>query len=233
MATRLQKERASPVSRTRISGDERRALILEAARNVFSRFGYDSARTQEIARVAGISEALIYRHFVSKEVLYTAVLREIIREQNENYHLIGLQDMTPRGLVRNLRSYFELVTGSGSVEVREGFRLLLSSVAGDNTFARQIYRRAQRKQVETIRKVLNDAKASGDITGEILDAANTSMFIEHIGTMTNSLYDREGGTESPPYSGDQAKIVDDATRFAARGLGFSDDTITRFLTDEG
>jgi Transcriptional regulator len=215
------------MSGKRISSDERRALILEAARGVFSRFGYEGARTQEIARAAGVSEALIYRHFSSKEVLHTAVLRETIREQNASYHLIGLQDLTPRGLILNLRGYFRIVTGDGPERVREGFRLLLSSVAGDNQFARQIYRRAQRMQVEMIRKVLGDAKDAGDIVGDVLDVANTSMFIEHIGTMMNSLY--EASAHNSPYHGDRDKIVDDATRFVARGLGFREETINRLL----
>lgn len=218
------------MSRKRMSSDERRALILEAARGVFSRFGYEGARTQEIARAAGVSEALIYRHFASKEVLHTAVLRETIREQNASYHLIGLQDLTPRGLIRNLHSYFQIVTGNGPVRMRESFRLLLSSVAGDNRFARQIYRRAQRMQVDTIRKVLADAKEAGDIVGDVLDVANTSMFIEHIGTMMNSLYD--SSAQTVPYHGERTKIVEDATRFVARGLGFTEETIARFLADD-
>lgn len=218
------------MSRKRISSDERKALILAAGRSIFSRFGYEGARTQEIARAAGVSEALIYRHFASKEVLHTAVLRETIREQNASYSLLGLHDLTPRGLVRNLRSYFEIVTGDGSAEMREGFRLLLSSIAGDSRFARQIYRRAQRLQVETIRRVLIEAQKAGYIQGEVLDAANTSMFIEHVGTMMNSLY--VSGARGVPYRGQRTKIVEDVTRFVARGLGFTDDTITLFLSDD-
>ena len=58
----------------RLSAEERRIHILEAALNVFSRLGFSGARTKEIAREAGVSETLIFRHFESKENLYRQAL---------------------------------------------------------------------------------------------------------------------------------------------------------------
>lgn len=211
---------------SRVSAAERRTLILAAARRVFSRHGYEAARTQEIARSAGISEALMYRHFRSKRALHTAVLRQIIHDQNQNYALIGLQDLTPRGLIHNLHDYFTIATGSGPDHVRDGFRLLLSSVVGEQGFAFQIYRRAQRMQISRLRQVLAQAAADGDIAGPLLTVENTSMFIEHVGTMLNALC---RDIAQAPYSGDPRAIARDATRFAARGVGFTDAAIDRHL----
>jgi AcrR family transcriptional regulator len=56
--------------RTRRTGDEVRALILEAARDVFAREGYAGATTREIATRAGIAEPLIFRNFVDKAGLF-------------------------------------------------------------------------------------------------------------------------------------------------------------------
>jgi TetR/AcrR family transcriptional regulator len=61
----------------RLSADERRIQILEAALNVFSRKGYSGARTKEIAREAGISETLVFRHFETKENLYQQALEHL------------------------------------------------------------------------------------------------------------------------------------------------------------
>lgn len=61
----------------RLSADERRILILEAALNVFARKGYSGARTKEIAREAGISETLVFRHFETKENLYQEALEHL------------------------------------------------------------------------------------------------------------------------------------------------------------
>ena len=60
----------------RLPAVERRAAVLEEACNVFSRMSYRGATTAEIARAAGISEPILYRHFGSKRDLYLACLDE-------------------------------------------------------------------------------------------------------------------------------------------------------------
>jgi TetR/AcrR family transcriptional regulator len=54
-----------------------RARILEAALNEFSTHGYAGARTDRIARAAGVNKALLYYYFDSKERLYTAAIEMI------------------------------------------------------------------------------------------------------------------------------------------------------------
>lgn len=55
---------------------ERRAAIVRAAREEFARRGYHGAGTAAIARAAGCSEAVIYRHFPSKKALLAAAFEE-------------------------------------------------------------------------------------------------------------------------------------------------------------
>jgi AcrR family transcriptional regulator len=61
-------------ARTRLPAAERRQAIVEAALTVFSTGSYSSATTAQIAREAGISEPILYRHFASKRDLYFACL---------------------------------------------------------------------------------------------------------------------------------------------------------------
>src|SRR5437867_12681979 len=60
--------------RTRLKGEERRQLILDAARRVFLESGFAGARTRRIAEEAGITEALLYRFFPSKLAIYEAAV---------------------------------------------------------------------------------------------------------------------------------------------------------------
>jgi AcrR family transcriptional regulator len=60
----------------RLSAGERRQAVLDTACQVFSRSSYRGATTAEIAREAGISEPILYRHFGSKRDLYLACLDE-------------------------------------------------------------------------------------------------------------------------------------------------------------
>src|SRR5579871_4604264 len=60
--------------RPRMSGTDRRNQLLEAALEVFSRKGFEGTTTKEVAAAAGVTEAIIFRHFPTKQALYTAVL---------------------------------------------------------------------------------------------------------------------------------------------------------------
>jgi TetR/AcrR family transcriptional regulator len=58
----------------RMSASDRRQQLLETALDLFSRKGFEGATTKEIAAAAGVTEAIIFRHFPTKQALYTAVL---------------------------------------------------------------------------------------------------------------------------------------------------------------
>jgi AcrR family transcriptional regulator len=70
LSSRPQKPR-----RRRLTADERRQAILDAALDVFARRGYHAASIDEIAHAAGISKALIYEHFPSKRDLHESLLQ--------------------------------------------------------------------------------------------------------------------------------------------------------------
>jgi len=66
--------------RRRLSAEQRRESILEAANEVFGERGYEHVRIDDVAAAAGISKALIYEHFASKQDLYIELLNRAARE---------------------------------------------------------------------------------------------------------------------------------------------------------
>jgi TetR/AcrR family transcriptional regulator len=58
----------------RLHASDRRLQLLETALDFFSRKGFSGTTTKEIAAAAGVTEAIIFRHFPSKQDLYNAVL---------------------------------------------------------------------------------------------------------------------------------------------------------------
>jgi AcrR family transcriptional regulator len=58
----------------RMAGEERRQQILEVAVSLFSQKGFRGTTTKEIAAIAGVSEAMVFRHFATKDELYAAIL---------------------------------------------------------------------------------------------------------------------------------------------------------------
>jgi len=69
---KLQSKSSSP----RISAADRKASIIRSAAALFGEKGFNGTKTREIASRAGVSEALIFKHFPSKEELYAAILLE-------------------------------------------------------------------------------------------------------------------------------------------------------------
>lgn len=63
-------------SSPRISAAARKASIIRSAATLFGEKGFSGTKTREIAARAGVSEALIFKHFPSKEDLYAAILAE-------------------------------------------------------------------------------------------------------------------------------------------------------------
>src|SRR5438034_5460246 len=57
----------------RLSAEQRREAIVRAALPLFARHGFANTTTKELASAAGVSEALLYKHFPSKESLYAEI----------------------------------------------------------------------------------------------------------------------------------------------------------------
>ncbi|SDN21340.1 TetR/AcrR family transcriptional regulator [Allokutzneria albata] len=63
-----------PTPRKRLRPEDRRALIVSAATEVFAVNGYDKASMRAVAKAAGISTPVLYDHFPSKAGLYAHLL---------------------------------------------------------------------------------------------------------------------------------------------------------------
>src|SRR6185436_6737946 len=57
----------------RMSAENRKEAIIQAALPLFARKGFAETTTRELARAAGVSEPLLYKHFPSKEALYAEI----------------------------------------------------------------------------------------------------------------------------------------------------------------
>jgi AcrR family transcriptional regulator len=62
------------MAESRLDGEVRRAQIVEAARRLFAEYGYRQTTTRQLARAVGVSDALMYRHFESKDDVLRAVV---------------------------------------------------------------------------------------------------------------------------------------------------------------
>jgi AcrR family transcriptional regulator len=58
----------------RMTAEDRKLQILQVAVSLFSQRGFGGTTTREIAQAAGVSEAMVFRHFATKQELYSAIL---------------------------------------------------------------------------------------------------------------------------------------------------------------
>ncbi|WP_431969264.1 TetR/AcrR family transcriptional regulator [Nocardia sp. bgisy134] len=63
-------------TRRRLSPDERRRLLVAAGAELFAARAYDTVLMEDVAAAAGVSRALLYRHFPSKRDLFAAVYQQ-------------------------------------------------------------------------------------------------------------------------------------------------------------
>lgn len=217
------------MARQRVPSNERRNLILEAARRVFAEKGYDGAKTQRIAAEAKVSEALVYRHFPSKLALYRAVLRTLVREQDANYEIMQLPEPSTAGIVKSIRNYLETSINQTEGTIHEGVRMMLASLAGEGGYASLVYRRSLRKTAGMIDAALDAAEAAGDLRGPRIKEANFNLLVEHVGSMLNAV--KALPSQPGPYNESGDGLLTEALWFCCRGVGLSDEAIARHIND--
>jgi AcrR family transcriptional regulator len=117
--------------RRRLTAEERRTGILDSALAVFSESGYHASSIDDIAREAGVSKALIYEHFASKQELYADLIARNAREltQRIGAALVGVElESGSSRLAVGLDAFFAFVE-----ERRDAWRMLFRDVADPET----------------------------------------------------------------------------------------------------
>jgi AcrR family transcriptional regulator len=100
------REIAAP-SRQQARTDATRRKLLEAAEKIFARDGFEAARLEDIAALAGYTRGAFYANFQSKEDIFFALLERWVGQRvSEVNALIAQQQETPAKLLRALREHY-------------------------------------------------------------------------------------------------------------------------------
>jgi len=110
---------------SRLPAAKRREQLLDVAAELFSVKGYAGATTAQIAKEAGITEPIIYRHFKSKRDLFVALIERTGRQTLDQWErdLEGVDD--PGARLTKIIDENPMVSESG----RKGYRVLLQSIS--------------------------------------------------------------------------------------------------------
>ena len=176
----------------RMSGEDRRRQLIQVAIRLFSQKGFRGTTTKEIAQAAKINEAMIFRHFATKEDLYSAIL---------DYKACTAGPVDPRQLVaeavkrKDDRAVFEgLAYAALQHHERDTdfHRLLLYSALEGHQLADMFWERNIREFYEFLGKYIQERQGDGafrDIEPRIVVRAFIGMIIHH--SLNNSLWDKQ------------------------------------------
>ena len=177
---------------SRMTGDERRSQILQVAINLFSQRGFSGTTTKEIARAAGVSEAIIFRHFANKDELYSAILDYKACSRTFQSHF---EEVIEKVKAKDDYGVFFTMTLNALDNHSEdcGFlRLMLHSALEDHDLARMFFE----SFITDVYKFLGDyirlRQADGafrQIEPNMVVRAFVGMFIHH--SLNNLLWDKE------------------------------------------
>jgi TetR/AcrR family transcriptional regulator, transcriptional repressor of aconitase len=214
---------------SRLDSDERRKAIVAAVVPIFARKGFAGTTTKELAEAAGISEALLFRHFPSKRKLYGEILRLGCEGDPALECLAALEPSTATlvHMTHYMARYFLLGGGVDRDELDTRLRLVLHSFLEDGEYARELFDHIFERVHPLFAASIEAAAAAGDLTLDVIASTNRFWFGHHIAAMVAFVF--LPGRASIAYQGTVAGLVEEASWFILRGMGMKDRVIAAAL----
>src|ERR1700689_171902 len=97
-------------SRQQARTDATRRKLLVAAERIFARDGFEAARLEDIASLAGYTRGAFYANFQSKEDIFFAVLERWVGQRISEVDALLAQRESPAKLLRALREHYAQIT---------------------------------------------------------------------------------------------------------------------------
>lgn len=188
--TAMESPRGQAAGGARMSAEDRRLQILRVAMSLFSQRGFGGTTTKEIAQAAGVSEAMVFRHFATKQELYSAIL---------DHKACSGDTMNPEQMVADAlkqkddRAVFEQLA-LGALDHHEFDpefqRLLLHSALEGHELAEMFFEKFIRRVYELLGGYITERQRDGamiKIDPLIVVRSFIGMIIHH--SLNNNLWD--------------------------------------------
>lgn len=160
---------------SRMPAQQRKAQLLDAAARVFATYGYSGTTTAQIAKAAGITEPIIYRHFESKRELFIALItrtgEETIRDWEESLR----RNPDPAERLTGLISANPMVAGKGRVPYRVMVQAMME--VEDAQVRAAIHEHVKALQA-FLAKVVEQAQVEGYVSKRFSPAITAWVLIE-------------------------------------------------------
>lgn len=213
---------------TRMAAGERRRAIVSAVKGVFAEKGFDGTTTRELARAAGVSEALLYKHFPSKESLHAAVLDACAKGTAfvEFNRILALEPSTSTlvVMVHFAISYYARAAFADADQAVLN-RLLARSLLEDGAFVRLTHKTFAGAWIRKFEACLKSAARAGELREAPVRRDLRVWFVHHIGfSLMLHLHPKIAAVD---YKAPTDSLVEQATWFALLGVGLKEQAIKR------
>jgi len=127
MSTSPRRRVQMPKSAPRMRKADRKRQLLIHAKHLFVTLGYQNTTTEKIARAAGVSEPVLYRHFENKKALFLEVLQEIRAATLHRWHAETTHLTDPLAKLHRIADLYLGTTREHALEFRIMHRTLIDT----------------------------------------------------------------------------------------------------------
>lgn len=210
----------------RLNSDQRKEAIVKAVLPVFARNGFANTTTRALAKAAGVSEALLYKHFPSKESLYAEI--QSFGCKGCDPGLQKLLDLEPSTSTLVYVVYYIMranIVGRGKDTMcnETRHRMILNSCLEDGSFTRFLFHNRFAENLSKIVECMDAAAEEGDLVAGPVSKTNLLLFAHHLATMIATMHLPKKPVVD--YEASREQLVQQAVWFALRGLGLTDAAI--------
>jgi len=137
----------------------KRRAILDAAKTLFLRNGYDGSSMDAIAAEAGVSKLTVYSHFTDKETLFSAAVKAKCEEQLPELLFELPEDIAIDSLLLSIgQGFYTLVSSHESMELH---RMMVNLACQDPKLSQMFYEAGPQRVLEEMERLLAKAGEKG------------------------------------------------------------------------
>ena len=215
----------------RLTAEARKEAIVEAVQDIFAEKGFDGVTIKELAQAAGVSEALLYKHFPSKESLYAAMLDACAKGPTfaEASRILGLASSTSTLVVMVHFMISHYVLGRSGDKHRAALNsLLVRSLLDDGVLVRLMHKKLASAWLKKFEACLEAAAKSGEMHEVPIRKDICVWFVQHV-AFSLMLHLRPK-VPAVNYKVSREELVSQATWFALLGIGLKEDAARRYYS---
>jgi AcrR family transcriptional regulator len=209
--------------------EERRQSIIEAIKYVFAEKGFEKTTTRELAKTAGVSEALLYKHFPSKESMYAAIHNDFINN-NDSGEIERIMALNPSTstlviMVHSMVNHLSQEQSKKESDISSMHLLMTRSLLEDGDYARLAFKQFAGSWLVKFEECVKEAAKAGDLREIPVNIELRGWLAHSIAvSIMMHLYPKVPVMD---FKVSREKLVEQAVWFVLLGTGMKADSIKR------